>query len=49
MIKTIVAFLKGRLYPANQSNLKSIVKLDGWKDWMEKSRTSKKATIVLVM
>jgi len=32
MIKTKVAFLESRFYPANQSNLKSIQKsLIGWK------------------
>jgi len=32
MIKTKVAFLEGRFYPADQSNLKSIQRaLVGWK------------------
>jgi len=32
MIKTKVAFLEGRFYPANQNNLKSFQKaLIGWK------------------
>jgi len=32
MIKTKVAFLEGRLFPSNQSNLKSFQKaLIGWK------------------
>jgi len=45
MIKTNVAFLEGRLFPANQSNLKSIQKalLAGKKPALQK------AAFVLIM
>jgi len=46
MIKIKVAFVESWLYPANQTNLKSIQKS---LDWLEESPLSKKATFVLIM
>jgi len=46
MIKTKVAFLKGRLLTSQSEQFKSYSKNF---DWLEKSRPTKKATFVLIM
>jgi len=46
MIKTIVAFLEGRLLSSQSEQPENISKSS---DWLEKSRPSKKATFVLIM
>jgi len=44
MIKTKVAFLEGRLLTSQSEQFKKKSS-----DWLEKSRSSKKATFVLIM
>jgi len=46
MIKTKVAFLKGRLLSSQSAQFKKYSKSS---DWLEKSRPSKKATFILIM
>jgi len=46
MIKTKVAFVKGRLLSSQSEQFKKYLKSS---DWLEKSRPSKKATLVLIM
>jgi len=46
MIKTKVAFLKSRLLFSQTEQFKNYSKSSGW---LEKSRPSKKATVVLIM
>jgi len=46
MIKTKVAFLKGRLLSSQSEQFEKFLKRP---DWLEKSRASKKATFVLIM
>jgi len=43
MIKTIVAFLKGRHFPSQSDLLQFFLNCS---DWLDKSRPSKKATFV---
>jgi len=46
MIKTKVAFLEGRLLSSQSKQFKKYSKSS---DWLENSRPSKKATLVLIM
>jgi len=46
MIKTQVAFLKGRLLTSLSEQFKKYSKSS---DWLEKSRPSKKATLVFII
>jgi len=46
MIKTKIAFMKGRLLTSQSEQIKIYSKSF---DWLEKSRLSKKATFVLIM
>jgi len=46
MIKTKVAFLEGRLLTRQSEQFKKYSKSS---DWLEKSRSSKKAILVLIM
>jgi len=46
MIKTKVAFLEGWLLSSQSEQIKKYSKSS---DWLEKSRSSKKATFVLIM
>jgi len=46
MIKTKAAFLEGRLF-SSQSEL--LENFSNRSDWLDKSRPSKKATVVLIM
>jgi len=46
MIITKVAFLEGRLFTSQSELLESILECS---DWLDKSRSSKKATLILIM
>jgi len=46
MIKTIVTFLEGQLLSSQSEQFEKFLKNS---DWLEKSRPSKKVTIVLIM